>query len=202
MSGGQNPPNIAYSIPSLAIELAEMANTHGHSNGMPSQAGGRASPQTLLRRFSCPRLEAPEQLVAALAQAARNGDKAALVSDMTKSSQQALRKARETNALLIRAQQNYQAALDMRFGKGHALLPSRPPDQAVNLSRLANLELSSVRNTDQGKAESESGHARNWKSYRRRGHGTGGQRGWPMEARIDGCNSARGSPRCAANVRL
>jgi hypothetical protein len=86
----------------------------------------------------------PAQLVAALAQAVHNRDVAGFIAHTSVASRRALAGAQVTQARLRRAQLGYQAALDQRFGKGHAFPPPAPPDRAAILSRVVNLAFVSV----------------------------------------------------------
>jgi hypothetical protein len=86
----------------------------------------------------------PAQLVAALAQAVHNRDVAGFIAHTSVASRRALAEAQVTQARLRRAQLGYQAALDQRFGKGHAFPPPAPPDRAAILSRVVNLAFVSV----------------------------------------------------------
>jgi hypothetical protein len=86
----------------------------------------------------------PAQLVAALAQAVHNRDVAGFIAHTSVASRRPLAEAQVTQARLRRAQLRYQAALDQRFGKGHAFPPPAPPDRAAILSRVVNLAFVSV----------------------------------------------------------
>jgi hypothetical protein len=86
----------------------------------------------------------PAQLVAALAQAVHNRDVAGFIAHTSVASRRPLAEAQVTQARLRRAQLGYQAALDQRFGKGHAFPPPAPPDRAAILSRVVNLAFVSV----------------------------------------------------------
>jgi hypothetical protein len=88
--------------------------------------------------------ETPAQLVAALVQAAHNRDPAGFTAHLSLASKRALADAETARARQVRAQLGYQAALDERFGKGHAFPPPGPADRAALLSGMVQLDLIGV----------------------------------------------------------
>ncbi len=99
------------------------------------------------------RAAAPEDLVKDLLAAAQSGDVDGFLSGLTTDSRQALIEAVAHQAALSRALEQFQQALDERFGAGAEMLASPPDDLQAALARFANAEVIGQREAPDGAVE-------------------------------------------------
>ena len=83
----------------------------------------------------------PEQLLRALTDAARKGDQAAFLSNLSNASRRSLTQADAVAEQLYNAQTGFRAALNERFGAGTVLTPVARSDRKIALARLVDLTL-------------------------------------------------------------
>jgi hypothetical protein len=96
------------------------------------------------------RAAAPEDLIKDLLVAAQRGDVDGFLSGLTTDSRKSLTEAVAHQAALSRALEQFQQALDERFGAGTEMLASPPDDLPAALARFVNAEVIAQREAPDG----------------------------------------------------
>jgi hypothetical protein len=95
----------------------------------------------------------PEQLIKSLIEAARRGDVEGFLGGLTVDSRKALTESVAGQATLRQAGEEFQKALDERFGKGTKTLAAAPEDLKAALGHLVAAEVVSQKKRPDGSVE-------------------------------------------------